>query len=63
MSGSKLWIFYLQYYRGGGGDYWVTSVYLEERLDPCCTQGKFWGHTPGGVIPTLYQGRQGRVRA
>ena len=61
MSGSKRWVFHAQYW--GGGGYWVTSVYPEDRLDPCCTKVKFWGPTPGSVIPTLYQGRQERVRA
>ena len=49
MSGSKLWVFHLQYW---GGGYWVTSVYLEDPLDPCCTKGKFWG-LPLGLLSPL----------
>ena len=46
----------------GGGDYGITSGYRKDRLDPCCTKGKFLKITSGGVISTLlYQGMQERV--
>ena len=46
----------------GGGDYEVTLGYLNDRLDPWGTKGKFLMLTPGGVIPTvLDQGRQVRL--
>ena len=35
-----------------GEGYWVIPVYLEDRLDPCCTKGKFFVLNPGGVIHT-----------
>ena len=50
MSGSKLWVFYLQYW-GGGMIVKVTSAAPEGRLDPCNSKGKFWGLPPGVLSP------------
>ena len=59
MSESKLSDFHLQ----SGGSYRVFLGYREDRLDSFCIKGKFLVHTLGGVMSTLYQGRQVRVVA